>query len=301
MRWSRPAGFMGTPLPGAGRDHRDCPNDGRSSDRSSGLPPRRARNFGGAPRCGAPPLSSPRLFQDRSLPVRGGTCLAGPYPGIRSRRGATCGSGAGRLYRRCAGVLGASDLGLSGGLHPEARERASDRGGAFLPPPRTLLDLCSGSGALIIALARSFPEAAIDAVDISADAIAAGRENAGRLGCGRIRFYQGDLFAPLPEGSRYDLIVCNPPYVAERDAPILPPEVLCEPREALFGGEDGLLFFRRIIPEVKSRLARGGRLLIEMGAGQAEEVSLLASYAGFAFGALKDLAGIERVGILSDG
>lgn len=133
---------------------------------------------------------------------------------------------------------------------------------------RRVLDLCTGSGCLAVLAALAFPRAKIDAVDLSAGALALARRNVAthRLG-DRIALHRGDLFAPLA-GRRYDLILTNPPYVDRRGMDRLPPEYRHEPRLALAAGDDGLDLVRRILTDAPKHLARGGGLLCELGRGK---------------------------------
>ena len=133
---------------------------------------------------------------------------------------------------------------------------------------RRVLDLCTGSGCLAILAALVFPRARIDAVDLSAGALALARRNVAdhRLG-DRIAIHRGDLFTPL-HGSRYDLIISNPPYVDGRGMAKLPPEYRHEPRLALAAGDDGLKLVRRILAEAPRHLAKDGNLLCEIGRGR---------------------------------
>ena len=132
-----------------------------------------------------------------------------------------------------------------------------------------VLDLCTGSGCLAILAALRFPDATVDAVDVSKDALAVARINVEQHGLQeRVRVLRGDLYAPLGE-ARYDLILANPPYVDAPGMAGLPPECLHEPRLALAGGADGLRFIRRIIDEAPRHLTQGGGLLCEVGRGRA--------------------------------
>ena len=133
---------------------------------------------------------------------------------------------------------------------------------------RRVLDLCTGSGCLAILAALVFPRARIDAVDLSAGALALARRNVAdhRLD-DRIAIHRGDLFAPLGN-SRYDLIISNPPYVDGRGMARLPPEYLHEPRMALAAGDDGLKLVRRILAEAPRHFTRDGNLLCEIGRGR---------------------------------
>ncbi len=132
-----------------------------------------------------------------------------------------------------------------------------------------VLDLCTGSGCLAILAAMRFPNAAIDAVELSADALEVAGRNVADHGLeDRIRLVHGDLFAPVA-GERYDLIIANPPYVAREMVEAFPPEYAAEPRKAHLGGEDGLDLARRIIDGAAAHLAPGGGLLCEIGEDRA--------------------------------
>jgi ribosomal protein L3 glutamine methyltransferase len=132
----------------------------------------------------------------------------------------------------------------------------------------SVLDLCTGSGCLAVLTARHFPNAAIDAVDISKDALAVAARNVGDHGLGeRITLHRGDLFAPLAR-KRYDLIISNPPYVDAAGMAGLPAECRAEPALAFDGGADGLDIVRRILAEAKAHLAPQGGLLCEIGRGR---------------------------------
>ncbi len=132
----------------------------------------------------------------------------------------------------------------------------------------TVLDLCTGSGALAILAAHVFPGAQVDAVELSADAIAVARRNVSESPVGdRVEVFRGDLFAPV-KGRRYDLIITNPPYVDEDAMAELPPEYRHEPVMALAGGPDGLDLVRRILKEAPAHLNPGGGLICEIGTGR---------------------------------
>jgi ribosomal protein L3 glutamine methyltransferase len=133
----------------------------------------------------------------------------------------------------------------------------------------TVLDLCTGGGSLAILAARVFPHAQIDAVDLSADALAVARRNVDDRGLGqRIALREGDLFAPIG-ARRYDVILTNPPYVETAAVDAFPPEFAAEPRLAHEGGGDGLRVIRRILREAPSHLTKHGALICEIGAGRA--------------------------------
>ena len=132
-----------------------------------------------------------------------------------------------------------------------------------------VLDLCTGSGCLAVLAALRFPNAAVDAVDISADALAIAARNVAMHGLEeRITLHEGDLFGPLG-GARYDLIVSNPPYVDAPGMAALPPECRHEPALALDGGADGIAVVRRIIDNAGRHLTADAGLLCEVGRDRA--------------------------------
>lgn len=132
----------------------------------------------------------------------------------------------------------------------------------------SVLDLCTGSGCLAILASRNFPNAAVDAVDISKDALAVAARNVADYGLeDRLTLYRGDLFKPLGDVS-YDLIITNPPYVDADGMAALPRECRAEPKLAFDGGADGLDIVRRILAEAKRHLSPQGGLLCEIGRGR---------------------------------
>jgi len=132
-----------------------------------------------------------------------------------------------------------------------------------------MLDLCTGSGCLAIVACNKFPNAKVDAVDISAPALQVAKINVADHGLSdRITLHKGDLFAPVA-GTKYDLILSNPPYVKHAAMQRLPPEYRHEPALALDGGSDGLRLVRRILDEAPRHLKPNGALLCEIGTGRA--------------------------------
>jgi ribosomal protein L3 glutamine methyltransferase len=130
---------------------------------------------------------------------------------------------------------------------------------------KTVLDLCTGSGCLAVLAALRFPNAKVDAVELSVGALeVAGKNVALHRMQRRVRLAQGDLFAPI-ESKRYDLIVANPPYVDAKGMKSLPPECRHEPALAFDGGPDGIAIVRRIVDEAGRHLTPGGGLLCEVG------------------------------------
>ena len=140
--------------------------------------------------------------------------------------------------------------------------------GALIEDPSQIervLDLCTGSGCLAILAAGVFSAARVDAVDLSADALAVAQRNVDECAfADRIKLHQGDLFGPLKR-KRYDLIITNPPYVGEDVMRALPPEYAHEPSMALAGGDDGLDIVRRILADAPAHLTPDGGLLCEIG------------------------------------
>jgi ribosomal protein L3 glutamine methyltransferase len=131
------------------------------------------------------------------------------------------------------------------------------------------LDLCTGSGCLAILLAHAFPNARIDAVDISADALEVAARNVADYELGdRIELIRSDLFAGLA-GRRYDVIICNPPYVTGESMRTLPAEYRHEPALALASGEDGLDAVRDILAHARDHLKLDGILAVEVGGNRA--------------------------------
>ena len=165
----------------------------------------------------------------------------------------------------------------------------------------TVADVGTGSGCIAVALARERRDATVYALDISAAALAVARSNAIRHGMReRIRFIRADLLEAFCDAAAgvFDVIVSNPPYVPLQDVEGLQPEVArYEPRAALAAGQDGLAFYRRLLREAPPLLKPGGRLIMELGCGQAEAVTHLTRQSG-AFDLVEcrqDAAGIERV------
>ncbi|MDQ3370591.1 MAG: peptide chain release factor N(5)-glutamine methyltransferase [Myxococcota bacterium] len=148
--------------------------------------------------------------------------------------------------------------------------------------PCRVLDLCTGSGAIAIALAKELPAAHVVATELSPEAAAIAAKNAARNGFAeRVEVRTGDLFAPV-ERERFDLIVSNPPYIASAVIATLSAEVRGEPRMALDGGADGLRFYDRICSAARDHLLPGGALVVEHGYDQAAAVRERFERAGFA-------------------
>ncbi|MCR5810940.1 MAG: peptide chain release factor N(5)-glutamine methyltransferase [Lachnospiraceae bacterium] len=161
-----------------------------------------------------------------------------------------------------------------------------------------ILDLCTGSGCILLSLLHYSNGSTGVGTDLSEDAVAAARKNACRLGLSdRSDWRTGDLFEALKPGERFDIIVSNPPYIRRETIGELAPEVrIHEPRMALDGGEDGLDFYRRIIPGAADHLVTGGMLFLEIGYDQAEQVSTLMEDAGYyEIRTIKDYGGNDRI------
>ena len=167
--------------------------------------------------------------------------------------------------------------------------------------PLRILDLCTGSGCLALALAREFPGAEVYGTDTSERALQFARDNADINKIRNTTFLKGDLYDPLKtSGLTFDLIISNPPYIKRDDIPYLQTEIKdWEPLEALDGGEDGLKYYRMIIPEAEIYLKEYAYLMVEIGINQAEMVKQIAAGAGFKnISLIKDYAGIERIVML---
>jgi release factor glutamine methyltransferase len=161
------------------------------------------------------------------------------------------------------------------------------------------LDLCAGSGAVGLSLAAERQQLAVDLVELSADAALVTRMNAEALVPGRagVRVLEGDLFAPLTEEARYEVICSNPPYIPLGDKGDLAPEILGhEPHLALFGGESGLEVVARIVALAPRWLTPGGALFVELDPSGAERAVALGVQAGLVQVRIeKDLAGTDRI------
>jgi release factor glutamine methyltransferase len=218
---------------------------------------------------------------------------------------------AGLIKRRCAGepleyILGAQEFfGLSFRVTPAV----------LIPRPETeilvervlalasgskrlrIADVGTGSGCIAISVARELPTSQVFAVDISPAALSLALENANSLGVSaRVHFICGDMLECFRPRTEFDLILSNPPYVAGCEVPDLPPAVRDhEPMVALFGGQSGLDACGRLAVQARRHLAAGGRILMEIGAGQAQSVTRILQEAGFAVETIvEDLRGIPR-------
>jgi release factor glutamine methyltransferase len=164
--------------------------------------------------------------------------------------------------------------------------------------PGRILDLGTGTGCLLLAVLSEIPTAFGVGVDRSAEAAALARTNAATLGLAdRAAFLCADWARPL--SARFDLVLCNPPYITTSSVDGLMPEVACfEPRTALDGGSDGLAAYRDLLPEIPRLLRPNGIAVLELGQGQAGPVGELARRAGMVVEIRNDLAEIERAMLL---
>ena len=164
----------------------------------------------------------------------------------------------------------------------------------LVEPGMSILDMCTGSGCIIISILKKCSGIQGTGSDISKQALNVAKKNA-KLNNVAVDFERSDMFENLSD--KYDMIVSNPPYIRSDVVPTLMPEVCeFEPLDALDGHEDGLYFYRKIIKECKSFLKEDGKILFEIGNDQGQAVSHMLTYAGFRnVGVIKDLAHNDRV------
>lgn len=185
----------------------------------------------------------------------------------------------------------------------EAIEKGTLRGRPFIKAAaiKEVLDLCTGSGAIGVSIAKMCPKIKVVCSDISSEALKIAEENAQTSGCKSVKFQEGDLFSPFCgklRKKKFDLIITNPPYIQTDVIPTLQREVKDhEPMSALDGGKDGLYFYRRIAVEAPSHLNKNGVLMMEIGYDQRISVTeLLQETAKFSdIICLQDLAGKDRI------
>ncbi len=160
---------------------------------------------------------------------------------------------------------------------------------------KSVLDLCTGTGCILLSLAKLCHLKRAVGTDISAEAVATAKKNAQRL-CAEAEFFCGDLFQAVPQ-ERFDIIVSNPPYIPSAVIDTLMPEVReHEPMSALDGEADGLKFYREIIKNANKYLNKSGQIFFEIGCEQGADVSAILEEAGFTdIRVIKDLAGLDRV------
>ena len=163
--------------------------------------------------------------------------------------------------------------------------------------PLRLIDIGTGSGAIALSIAKEAPNVAVHATDLSPAAAELARENAAENGI-ELPIWTGPLFDPVPEGEQFDIVVSNPPYIAESERPQLQPEVRdWEPASALFAGQEGLDVVRALIAASPARLTAGGLLALEIGSTQAGAVeSIMRTSSSFEdIRVIRDLSGRERI------
>jgi release factor glutamine methyltransferase len=161
-----------------------------------------------------------------------------------------------------------------------------------------ILDIGTGSGNIAISIAKKNPRAKILATDISEEALEVAKKNAAATAAGGIKFLRSDLFENVKK--KFNMIIFNPPYIKSSDMTRLQPEVGFEPTAALDGGEDGLDFYRRIINEAPEHIKKSGFLILELGYGQAGEISKMVEESDSLsmVKIVKDFNNIERIAII---
>ncbi|MGE5299567.1 MAG: peptide chain release factor N(5)-glutamine methyltransferase [Acidobacteriota bacterium] len=188
-------------------------------------------------------------------------------------------------------------------LVEEAIKQVSSQGsgvsirGGGTPPVLKILDLCTGSGCIALAIAKALPDADVYGTDVSRAALRFAKKNAEVNEIENVTFLKGSLFAPIRGDALFDLIVSNPPYIISADIPGLQREIKdWEPLEALDGGTDGLDIYRKIFAEAARYLRPGGVILCELGFGQAAAVTEIAQESGLRdVSVKKDYACIDRI------
>lgn len=168
----------------------------------------------------------------------------------------------------------------------------------YIPMNGTALDLCTGSGAIAVALKHNRGDVSVTATDVSADALSVARKNAKNiLGPKKITFFEGDLFAPV-SGKKFDCIVSNPPYVNPDDKDNLAKDLFFEPPNALFANDNGREIVGKIIAQVKTYLNENGTAIIEIGETMGDFVKQAGKKVGFEVSVMNDYGGLPRVAVL---
>lgn len=167
---------------------------------------------------------------------------------------------------------------------------------SVLQPEERVLDMCTGSGCILLSLMKMKRLEGVG-VDISEEALFLARKNAEALNIKNVLFYQSDLFCAIDKKEGFHVIVSNPPYITKREMAELMPEVAeYEPALALFGGEDGLDFYRKIASSAREFLLSKGSLIMEIGCRQADDVRNILQENGYGeIEIIQDLAGLNRV------
>lgn len=159
-----------------------------------------------------------------------------------------------------------------------------------------ILDLCAGSGCIGITLAAECGSGKVTLVEKYDEALRYAKENSILNGTENVTCLQGDIYEASAADKKYDLIVSNPPYIPADEMEAVSPETKYEPETALYGGEDGLAFYRAITENYKNSLKEGGMMIFEVGIGEAQSVCKILEIAGFEnISCEKDLNGIQRV------
>ena len=172
---------------------------------------------------------------------------------------------------------------------------------AHLPQGALFADFCTGSGCIAISVLAHRPDLRAHAYDISPEALSLARENAAANGVAdRVAFFCADLLKTggVCRETRYAMIISNPPYLTASDMRAAQAELLSEPQAALFGGEDGLTFYRCFLEHYRANLAQGAPFLFEIGAAQGEDLRALGAAYGYTARILPDYAGLDRVAVL---
>jgi release factor glutamine methyltransferase len=177
---------------------------------------------------------------------------------------------------------------------PETEELVELLKSKITDPKSQILDVGTGSGVIALSLAAQFPEAEITATDISQDALSLARENAAQLGlANRVTFSSADLLTSVTHG--YDVIVANLPYVPAAERAMLSREVLHDPEAALFAGEQGTEIICKLIETARDHLSAGGLLALELGIGQAGDLSALMTEKNYHdIEQIRDYSGVTR-------
>ena len=164
-------------------------------------------------------------------------------------------------------------------------------------PSLNILDLCTGSGCLALAIAKVFPESEVIGCDNSEDALNMAKRNAGLNKVENVKFIRGDLLKAVSREGPFDMIISNPPYIKTGDINNLQAEVRdWEPLKALDGGVDGLDYYRIIIPDAIQYLKNNGTVMFEHGDGQSDHIAMILNEAGFKeIEMIKDYSGKERI------
>lgn len=159
---------------------------------------------------------------------------------------------------------------------------------------KKILDIGTGSGAISLALSKNLKDSKIIGVDISKNAIDLANENKIKLNINNVEFKESDIFSNIDE--KFDIIVSNPPYINKEDFEKLDNKLYYEPQNALYGGEDGLYFYKKIIKNAKSFLNKNGKIYLEIGYNQKDSISnLLEEYGYKQIKSYKDFNDFDRI------